>query len=154
MLDKNITFENIDINEKNNQAVTLAKVVSKELGSKYNPFIIYGSNEKEKYQILNALLNNTSNKVITYAHVDEFEKECDDYDILHNKYISSDIFVLDNIEELEGKIEVQKRILFIYTNMKKLNKQMIFISNKSVDLIKLDRRLRVRLQQGLLVNII
>jgi chromosomal replication initiator protein len=154
MIDKNITFENANISEKNNFAKESAKVISLELGTKYNPFIIWGDNTKEKYEILNSLLNNTSNKVITYVDVNELEKECDDYDILHKKYIEADIFVLDNIEKLEGKIATQKRILFIYTNMKKLNKQMIFISNKKIDLIKLDKRLRDRFQQGLCVSVI
>jgi chromosomal replication initiation ATPase DnaA len=154
MLDKNVTFENANISEKNNFAKEKAKEVSEKLGTKYNPLIIYGDNTKEKYEILNSLLNNTSNKVITYVDVDELEKECDDYDILNNKYISADIFVLDNIEKLEYKITVQKRILFIYTNMKKLNKQMIFVSKKSVDLIKLDKRLRDRLETGLSVSVL
>jgi chromosomal replication initiator protein len=154
MLDKNVTFTNANISTTNNFAKEAAKAVSEELGTKYNPLIIYGDNIKEKYEILNSLLNNTSNKVITYVDVNELEKECDDYDILHKKYIEADIFVLDNIEKLEGKIATQKRILFIYTNMKKLNKQMIFISNKKIDLIKLDKRLRDRFQQGLCVSVI
>jgi hypothetical protein len=45
MLDKNITFENININEKNDFAKE-SRVVSEKLGTKYNPFIC-GDNIKD-----------------------------------------------------------------------------------------------------------
>jgi chromosomal replication initiator protein len=163
-LREDYTFEKYVIGENNNFAANAAMAISKNPGTAYNPFLIYGGVGLGKTHLMQAIGNyiheNSSSKII-YTTAENFTNEFiqslneKGMTAFKNRYRQVDVLLIDDIHFLENKSGTQEELFFTYEALYNAKKQIIFTCDRPVvELKSLTERLRNRFERGLNVDLL
>jgi chromosomal replication initiator protein len=159
----NFTFKNFIYNKKNHFPVISAKEICKHKIAKYNPFVIYGESSTGKTHLLKAIvyeiLKYKPDEKILFINSDELNNK---YIIQFNKnhinfkqYINNyNYLIIDDFQEVLNLDDLQRELVTVFDLFYEQNKQMIFsYTGKYLLLDKLDKKLKSRLEWGVIVNL-
>ncbi len=158
------TFDSFVIGSSNRFAQAASEAVSNEPGTKYNPLFVYGGVGLGKTHLLHSIghrikLNNPNLNVL-YVTCEKFTQEMIDnirknkMTEFNKKYSNVSIFLMDDIQFLEGKEKTQEVFFHIFNNLYESQKQVVITSDNPPDKIKtLEERLRSRFQWGVITDI-
>ncbi|MDR3341475.1 MAG: chromosomal replication initiator protein DnaA [Treponema sp.] len=162
-LREDYTFERYIIGDNNSFAANAATAISKNPGTAYNPYLIYGGVGLGKTHLMQAIgnyIHNTSDSKIIYISAENFTNEFIQFlrenkmSAFKNKYRFIDVLLLDDIYFLENKWESQEELFHTFNSLYDANKQMVFTSDRPVaELKKITDRLRSRFERGLNVDL-
>jgi chromosomal replication initiator protein len=158
------TFENFVIGDNNGFAANAALAISKNPGTAYNPFLIYGGVGLGKTHLMQSIGNrawtsNQKHKIICITAEDftnEFIQSIHDKTTqsFKNKYRFVDILLIDDIHFLQNKLGSQEELFHTFNALYDGNKQMVFTCDRPVSELKnLSDRLRSRFERGLNVDL-
>ena len=164
MLRPDLTFENFVIGENNSFAANAALAISKNPGTAYNPFLIYGGVGLGKTHLMQSIGNRVwaeSEKakiicITAEAFMNEFILSIHDKTMhtFKNKYRQADVLLIDDIHFLEKKMGSQEELFHTFNALYDANKQMVFTCDRPVSELKnLEDRLRSRFERGLNVDL-
>ena len=158
------TFENFIIGDNNGFAANAALAISKNPGTAYNPFLIYGGvglgkthlmqsignlvwRENEKARVICITAEEFTNEFIQSIH----DKSAQNF---KNKYRFVDVLLIDDIHFLQNKMGSQEELFHTFNALYDANKQMVFTCDRPVSELKnLNDRLRSRFERGLNVDL-
>jgi chromosomal replication initiator protein len=163
-LREDYTFDHYVIGENNNFAANAAMAISRNPGTAYNPFLIYGGVGLGKTHLMQAIGNhiheNLPSKIIyTTAEnfFNEFVQSLNEKGMaaFKNRYRQVDILLIDDIHFLENKYGIQEELFFTYEALYNAKKQIVFTCDRPVSELKnLTERLRNRFERGLNVDLL
>jgi chromosomal replication initiator protein len=163
-LREDYTFDRYVIGENNNFAANAAMAISRNPGTTYNPFLIYGGVGLGKTHLMQAIGNhihgNSPSKIIyTTAEnfFNEFVQSLNEKGMaaFKNRYRNVDILLIDDIHFLENKYGIQEELFFTYEALYNAKKQIVFTCDRPVSELKnLTERLRNRFERGLNVDLL
>ena len=158
------TFENFVIGDNNGFAANAALAISKNPGTSYNPFLIYGGVGLGKTHLMQSIGNRvwveSSKMKIICITAEEFTNEF--IQSIHdkttqnfkNKYRYVDVLLIDDIHFLQNKLGSQEELFHTFNALYDANKQMVFTCDRPVSELKnLSDRLRSRFERGLNVDL-
>lgn len=159
------TFDNFIIGSSNNFAYAACRAVSTEHSDRaYNPLFIYGPSGVGKTHLLRAIghevMRNFPQKKVVYvngeAFMNDFLKmvQSNQMDKFKEKYRSSDLLLVDDIQFLSGKERIQEEFFHTFEYLYQNDKQIILSSDRPPkDINVLEDRLRNRFESGLICDI-
>lgn len=159
-----MTFDNYVVGEENKLAYNTAVAISKNPGSEYNPFFLYGSVGLGKTHLMhaigNAIKENFPDANIRCIPSETFVSEFVNH-VLSNSsknnamkkfkeyYRNLDILLLDDIYDLQGKEESQEELFHTFNQLYDHKKQMVFTCDRPPrELKKFNERLISRFVRG------
>ena len=133
-LNPSLTFNSFIVGNSNSFAFNVAKAVAQNQSTIYNPLMIYGNTGLGKTHLLNAIGNANVNvgKSVIYTTSEQF---LNDYllhirnntmDRFREKYRACDYLLIDDIQFLSGKNQIQEEFFHTFNELKKNNKQIVF----------------------------
>lgn len=158
-------FESYVIGDNNMFASNAAIAISKNLGTLYNPFLIYGGVGLGKTHLMQSIGNavwkaNQKTKIICVT-AESFTNEF--IDMIHtkkspqdfkNKYRTADLLLIDDIHFFQEKEGTQEELFHTFEALYGSNKQMVFTCDRPVSELKnFSDRLRSRFERGLNVDL-
>lgn len=157
-------FDSFIVGPHNHLAYSASMAISKGAIKGYNPLFIYGATGLGKTHLLNCIGNETRelrpNAKIVYKtsdkFVDEFIKSIrfDKIDQFKEKYCTTDLLLIDDIQFLSQKEQTQEIFFHIFNSMHQQNKQIVLTSDMPPSQISgLQERLKSRLGWGLIADI-
>ncbi|MDR3115201.1 MAG: chromosomal replication initiator protein DnaA [Treponema sp.] len=163
MLGENYTFEKYIIGENNSFAANAAMAISRNPGTAYNPFLIYGGVGLGKTHLMQAIghyLHNHAQGKLIYTTAESFTNEFiqaireDRMSPFKNKYRFIDLLLIDDIHFFENKWETQEELFYTFNSLYDANKQIVFTCDRPVsELKKITDRLKSRFERGLNVDL-
>jgi len=158
------TFENFVIGDNNGFASNAALAISKNPGTSYNPFLIYGGVGLGKTHLMQSIGNRVwiesrKTKIICITaeeFTNEFIQSIHDKTTQNfkNKYRYVDVLLIDDIHFLQNKLGSQEELFHTFNALYDANKQMVFTCDRPVSELKnLSDRLRSRFERGLNVDL-
>ena len=147
LLNKNQTFENFSVNDRNAWAFAALKKVIKDKNY-FNPVYIFGDEKVGKSHLLNATINTIVelNKVAFIS-----AKELSD-EIIENVMLSDDNYVLiDDLQLLPKDKALEEKIAMLIEENKK---KLIITSTISPNSLEVSSKLQERLQWWLTTSIV
>jgi len=157
------TFEKYVIGENNNFAANAAIAISRNPGTNYNPFFIYGGVGLGKTHMMQAIGNhiheNTEKKVIYVTSEDFLNEyvECvreNKMNLFKNKFRRVDVLLIDDIQFFADKPGVQDELFHTFNTMLNAKNQVVFTCDRPPsELKKFEERLVSRFDQGLKVDL-
>ncbi len=162
--DSKYTFDNFIIGSSNQFAAAAAKAVAEEPGTKINPLFIYGDSGLGKTHLLHAIGNyiNENNPELNAVYVTT-AKFTDDFIMslqthttakFREVYRKADILIIDDIQQIIKKPQVQEQFFNIFNELYQNGKQIVLTSDKQPkELNPLEERLRSRFEWGMLADI-
>ncbi len=161
------SFENFVVGNNNNYAYAASIAVAKTPSQAYNPLFIYGGSGLGKTHLMHAighyiLDNHPSMKVLYVSSemfTNELVKSLEDKNKMRmsafkQKYRNVDVFLIDDIQFIEGKEATQEEFFHTFNALYDLNKQIIISSDRAPNkLTKLDDRLTSRFQWNMIADI-
>lgn len=159
------TFDNFVISENNAFAANAAKAITQNLGTTYNPFLIYGGVGLGKTHLMeaigNELIENTNLKII-YIPTEDFMNEfihalsgsSGGIQAFKKKYRYTDVLLLDDIQFFDKKEQLQNEFFYTFNHLYDTKKQMVFTCDRPPNTLQnLADRLKSRFEQGLTVDL-
>jgi chromosomal replication initiator protein len=157
------TFERYIVGENNNFAHNAAFAISRNPGTAYNPFLIYGGVGLGKTHLMQAIGNyiheNSDNKVICVTS-EEFLNEYTEgilqknMNPFKNKYRYTDVLLIDDIQFFHDKPGVQEELFHTFNTLLNAKKQLVFTCDRPPsELKKFSERLISRFEQSLKVDL-
>lgn len=162
LLNPSYTFENFVVGGSNNFAYVAAKSVSEKPGIVYNPLFIYGGVGLGKTHLMQAVGNVmlTQGKTVIYTSVEQFLNDFSRHlsnrtmDRFKDKYRKCDLLLIDDIQFLSNKNQIQEEFFHTFEALRNENKQIIITSDKHPKKIAgLEERLKSRFEWGLVADI-
>lgn len=164
LLNPRYTLANFVPGEENRLAHAAALAVSRLPGQTYNPLVIYGGVGLGKTHLLSAIghevLTNDPSKVVVYLTAEMFMNEyvaacrrgkTDDF---RRRYRDADVFLLDDVQFLEGGEQTQIEFFNVFNAVHGAGKQMVVTSDRPPhQLSGIMDRLRSRLNWGLVAEV-
>jgi len=159
------TFENFVVGNSNKFAHAAALAVGEGRQKQgYNPLFIYGESGLGKTHLLYAIRHAVATRFphydIVYVKGDDFTNELisairQGKNVeFREKYRGADLFLMDDIQFIAGKIETQNEFFNTFNTLFELGKQIVFTSDRPPSEIhRLEDRLRTRFESGLLADI-
>jgi len=157
------TFEKYIIGENNNFAVNAAFAISRNPGTAYNPFFIYGGVGLGKTHLMQAIGNhiheNSDHKVIYVTSEDflnEFVKSHRDMELdtaFKKKYRYTDVLLIDDIQFFQGKEGTQDEFFHTFNALINSKKQLVMTCDRPPSELKLHDRLISRFEHSLKVDL-
>ena len=154
------TFENFVPGDNSDYAYKACLAAAENPGSKnYNPILLYGPSGVGKTHLMvsigNYIYAHNPNKKICYTTTESFmndftaalrQKTTDKF---IKKYRSFDVFLLDDIQFLEGKEKLTDEVFFTFEAIYKRKGQIVFTSDRSLKFIKgIEERIGSRFKYG------
>ncbi len=164
-LNPKYTFENFIKGENNQLARAAGMAIAENPGhTSFNPLFIYGDVGLGKTHLIQAIGNkiveNYPDKKVLYLSADTFTSEFIDAirndagNEFANRYKSTDVLIIDDIQTLIGKEKTQDLFFQIFNILHQSGKQIVLSSDKPPkDLKGLNERLISRFQWGLTADI-
>ena len=157
------TFEKYVVAENNSFAANAARAISKNPGTAYNPFLIYGGVGLGKTHLMQAIGNyiyeNSEDEVICVTS-EEFLNEYMDgiaqgkMNAFKNKFRYTDILLIDDIQFFQDKPGVQEELFHTFNALHDAKKQLVFTCDRPVsELKKFSERLISRFELCLKVDL-
>lgn len=162
LLNPSYTFENFVVGGSNNFAYVAAKNVSEKPGIVYNPLFIYGGVGLGKTHLMQAVGNVmlSQGKTVIYTSVEQFLNDFMRHltnktmDRFKDKYRKCDLLLIDDIQFLSNKNQIQEEFFHTFDALRNENKQIIITSDKHPKKIAgLEERLKSRFEWGLVADI-
>ncbi|MDY3113399.1 MAG: chromosomal replication initiator protein DnaA [Helicobacter sp.] len=163
-LNPSFTFNSFVVGNSNSFAFNVAKAVAQNQSTTYNPLVIYGNTGLGKTHLLNAIGNANASvgKNVIYTTSEQFLNDF----LLHirngptamerfrEKYRACDYLLIDDIQFLSGKDQIQEEFFHTFNELKENNKQIVLTSDRlPKDMKGLEERLKTRFTSGLLADI-
>jgi len=157
------TFEKYIVGENNNFAHNAAIAISRNPGTAYNPFLIYGGVGLGKTHLMQAIGNhiheNSDHKVI-YVTSEDFMNEFmlaireEKMPTFKNKFRYTDVLLIDDIQFFQGKEQTQEELFHTFNALLNAKKQLVFTCDRPPsELKKFSERLISRFEQSLKVDL-
>lgn len=162
--DDEYTFENFVVGSSNKFAHAAAMNVAYGEDRSYNPLFIYGHSGLGKTHLLHAIRHVVAERHpeynIVFVKGEEFMNE-----LIHaiqmgknlefrEKYRSADLFLIDDIQFIAGKVSTQEEFFHTFNTLFEANKQIVFASDRPPeDISRLEERLKSRMMCGLIADI-
>jgi len=157
------TFEKYIVGENNNFAANAAVAISRNPGTSYNPFLIYGGVGLGKTHLMQAIGNyvyeNSNNKVICITSEDFLNEYLDGIaqgkmNAFKNKFRYVDVLLIDDIQFFQDKPGVQEELFHTFNALLNAKKQLVFTCDRPPsELKKFSERLISRFEQSLKVDL-
>jgi chromosomal replication initiator protein len=162
-LREDYTFDKYVIGENNGFAANAAIAISRNPGTAYNPFLIYGGVGLGKTHLMQAIGNyiyeNSDNKII-FVTSENFLNEYlqglaeNKMNAFKNKFRYTDVLLIDDIQFFQEKPGVQEELFHTFETLMSFKKQMVFTCDRPVsELKKFSERLISRFDQSLKVDL-
>ena len=158
------TFERFVVGNSNKFAHAAAKAVAEGQIKNFNPLFIYGESGLGKTHLLHAIRHAVAKKHpeynIVYVKGDDFTNA-----LIHaiqvgknvefrEKYRVADLFLMDDIQFIAGKIQTQEEFFHTFNTLYEANRQIVFTSDRPPnEIARLEDRLKTRFESGLLADI-
>lgn len=142
-INKNYRFDNFKINKDNRFAFNLASIVAKQPGKNYIPLFI-SENKKDRTHLMNAIANyviEVFNYNVLYVNATEINSIASNVDLL----------LIDEFECLSIKDEI--KLIEIIKAFQSNKKQVVLGSNKTLDELNVNDKLKAVINWGISVNI-
>ena len=164
-LREEMSFENFIPGENSNFAYKASQEVAKHPGHYKNPLFLYGGSGLGKTHLMQAIgnyiyQNNEEDLKISYTTAEnimnEYTNSLNDkkMESFQKKWRNVDVFLLDDIQFLNGKEGLQGQIFYIFEALHAKNAQMVFTCDRPISEVKgMTERLVSRLKSGLLVDL-
>ena len=162
--EEEFTFERFVVGNSNKFAHAAAVSVSEGQHKNFNPLFIYGESGLGKTHLLYAIRHGVAKKHpdynIVYVKGDDFTNEL--ISALQNgkniefreKYRGADLFLMDDIQFIAGKISTQEEFFHTFNTLYELGRQIVFTSDRPPnEIARLEDRLKTRFESGLLADI-
>ncbi len=163
-LNQKYTFNNFVVGTFNELAHAASQAIIKSPGIVYNPLFIYGNTGLGKTHLIQAVGNTIKNshpdKKVFYTSLEKYYIEF--VSATHNqklnnfkeKYKKYDVFIMDDIQFINGKEKTQDELFHLFNSLQNDNKQIVFSSDKHPNfIVGLEDRLRSRFNQGMIVDV-
>jgi len=160
----NFTFENFVVGPSNNIAFLAAKQVASQIGSIYNPLLLYGPTGVGKTHLLQAIgravISSTIDAKVLYVSCEKFTN--DYIGSLKNKaqeefrrrYRGVDLLLIDDIQFLAGKESTQDEFFYTFNDLVMAGKQVVIVSDRHPKKLgKLKDRLISRFLGGMVADV-
>lgn len=155
------TFKNLVVGSSNQFAYVASKAVSKNIGTAYNPLIIYGNVGLGKTHLLHAIGHESilDDKKIIYDTFEHFFNElrknikADSMEFFRDQYRDTDLLLLDDIQFVANKKVLQEEFFNTFNDLIRLNKQVVLTCDEHPKELKLEDRIKNRLEAGLIVEV-
>lgn len=158
------TFDKFIVGSSNKFAHAAAIAVADNPGVAYNPLFIYGNSGLGKTHLLLAIgqkiHERDSSAKIAYVKGDDFVNQMvlslkeNTQEEFRNKYRYADLFLVDDIQFIAGKIGSQEEFFHTFNNLYEAGKQIVITSDRPpMEMVKLEDRLRTRFEGGLMADI-
>jgi chromosomal replication initiator protein len=153
------------VGPSNELAHAAAAAIVDEVGTKYNPFFIYGGVGLGKTHLIQAIGNEIVRKYAgkvrpRYVSSEKFtndvvwairNKRMDD---IKRKYRDVDVLIIDDIQFIGGKEKTEEEFFHTFNTLYENNKQIIISSDRPPQSIPtLEERLRSRFEGGLITDV-
>lgn len=165
-LDPDYTFDNFVVGPNNRLAHAAGVAVASMKGDSkiYNPLFIYGSSGLGKTHLVQAIGNYVMEHFphlkVVYVQCEQFVNEFihvianKQYDKFRNKYRKVDFLILDDIQFIENKEQMQEEFFHTFNALYESGKNIILTCDKPPQsLTTLENRLITRFSSGLLADI-
>jgi chromosomal replication initiator protein len=158
------SFENFVVGPSNRFAHAAAMAIAEQPGGQYNPLFIYGGVGLGKTHILRAVELHCRDLhpqlQVRYVTSEHFFNDFIDgirrkrMDEFKNVYRTIDVFLLDDVQFLEGKEQALEEFFHTFNALHESNKQLVFSADRPPrDLASLEARIRSRFEWGLTTDI-
>jgi chromosomal replication initiator protein len=157
------TFKNYIVGKNNDFAFNAANAISRNPGTAYNPFLIYGGVGMGKTHLMQAIgnaINENSDHKVIYVTSEDFLNEYLDclaqkkMPSFKNKFRYVDVLLLDDIQFFQDKLGVQEELFHTFQTLYNAKKQLVFTCDRPPsELKKFSERLISRFQQSLKVDL-
>lgn len=164
-LNPRYTLQSFVVGPSNEMAFAAATSVVQEIGTKYNPFFIYGGVGLGKTHLIQAI----GNEILSlhrgrirprYVPSEMFtsdvvwgirNKRMED---TKKKYRDVDVLIIDDIQFIGGKEKTEEEFFHTFNALYEVNKQIIISSDRPPQAIPtLEERLRSRFEGGMITDI-
>ena len=164
-LNPQYTFEAFVVGSGNRFAhAACVAVAEKQGGRNFNPLFLYGGSGLGKTHLMHAIgnyvINKYPDKKILYVQCEQFVNEFifaikeNKYDDFRVKYRNTDMLLIDDIQFIEGKEQMQIEFFHTFNTLYETGKNIVMTCDKPPQsLISLEERLRTRFSCGLTVDI-
>jgi chromosomal replication initiator protein len=164
-LNPQYTFESFVVGSANRFAhAACVAVAEKQGGRNFNPLFLYGGSGLGKTHLMHAIGNyvheRQTNKKIIYVQTEQFVNEFiytikeNKYDDFRQKYRNADMLLIDDIQFIENKEQMQIEFFHTFNTLYESGKNIVMTCDKPPQsLASLEERLRTRFASGLTVDI-
>ncbi|MDR0690223.1 MAG: chromosomal replication initiator protein DnaA [Spirochaetaceae bacterium] len=162
-LREDYTFDKYVIGENNSFAVNAAIAISRNPGTAYNPFLIYGGVGLGKTHLMQAIgnyIHESSDTKIIYITAENFLNEFvqaiseNKTNTFKNKFRYTDVLLIDDIHFFQDKPGVQEELFHTFNTLMDSKRQLAFTCDRPVsELKKISERLMSRFEQCLKVDL-
>ena len=163
-LDQRLRFDTFVTGSSNRLAVAAAKAVADAPGVLYNPLVVYGASGLGKTHLMHAVGHAARDKQpslgVEYVALDDYMEEFHQalqggrLDTFKRRYESAGVLLLDDVQFLTGRAEVQGELLRLFNVLQGRGTQIVMTSDRPPDEITdVADRLLTRLTGGLIVDV-
>ena len=163
-LNPNYTFDTYVVGNNNRFAQAAALAVAEAPATSYNPLFLYGGVGLGKTHLMqaigNEILQGYADKKVLYVTSEKFTNEfinCikdNKNEEFRNKYRNMDVLLIDDIQFIAGKKQVQEEFFHTFNTLHENSCQIIMTSDKPPkDIDNLEDRLKSRFEWGLMADI-
>jgi chromosomal replication initiator protein len=163
-LNPRYTFETFIVGSFNEVAYACSQAVINNPGIVYNPLFIYGNTGLGKTHLIqavgNAIKKKYTERKVFYTSLEKYYMDyvnatnLNKINSFKEKYRKFDVFIMDDIQFINGKERTQDELFHLFNSLYEMNKQIIFSSDKHPNMItRLEDRLRSRFNHGMIVDV-
>lgn len=164
-LNPQYTFDAFIVGSGNRFAHAACVAVAEKLGGRnYNPLFLYGGSGLGKTHLMHSIGNYVTHrhpdKKVIYVQCEQFVNEFISaikeiaYDDFREKYRNADLLLIDDIQFIEGKEQMQIEFFHTFNALHEAGKHIVMTCDKPPQsLASLEERLRTRFSSGLIVDI-
>lgn len=168
ILNRDYTFNSFVVGPNNRFAhaacVAVASMPNQKNSSNYNPLFLYGGSGLGKTHLMQAIGNYVSQqfpkKKVMYVQSEQFVNEfikviaSKKYDSFRRKYRMVDLLLIDDIQFIENKEQMQEEFFHTFNSLFEAGKNIVLTCDKPPQsLTTLEDRLRTRISSGLTIDI-
>ncbi len=162
------TFSSFVVGPSNSFAhaacVAVASMHGQQSKSNYNPLFLYGGSGLGKTHLMQAIGNHVRQefpeKKVMYVQSEQFVNEfikviaTKKYDAFRRKYRMVDLLLIDDIQFIENKEQMQEEFFHTFNSLFEAGKNIVLTCDKPPSsLTTLEDRLRTRISSGLTIDI-
>ena len=163
-INKQFTFDSFVVGPGSKFVYAAAKAVAEHPGETFNPLFIYGESGLGKTHLMHAIANDLAQRApekrVVYTTCENFLNEF--IDSISQKsgarfrmhYRNVDVLMIDDIQFLKNKTQVQEEFFHTFNELSAQNKQIILTSDRPPkEIATLEDRLRTRFEGGMIADI-
>ena len=163
-INKNFTFDSFVAGAGSKFVYAAAKAVAEAPGETFNPLFIYGESGLGKTHLMHAIANEIArtypDKKVLYTTCENFLNEFIDSIAQKSSakfrfhYRNVDVLMIDDIQFLKNKTQVQEEFFHTFNELSAQNKQIVLTSDRPPkEIATLEERLRTRFEGGMIADV-